>query len=78
MLWAEQWEAGEPRRERQTENDQQWVVQSAGEHQPGAGAGPGTAGYAAGTGLPATTGERNVRISIVCINCFPAVCKQMP
>lgn len=57
---AEQWEAGEPRGERQAEDDQRRAVPSAGEHEPGAGAGPGTAGHAAGAGHPAAPGERAV------------------
>lgn len=64
MQRAEQREAGEPRGERQAEDDQRRAVASAGEHQPGAVAGPGAAGHAAGAGRPAAPGERDVGIRI--------------
>ncbi len=63
---AEQWEAGEPRGERQAEDDQRRAFSSAGEHEPGAGARPGAAGPAAGAGGPAATGERDVGIRTFC------------
>lgn len=70
MPRAEQREAGEPCGERQAENDQRRAVPSAGEHQPGAGAGPGAAGHAAGGGGAASSGEGDVGICTLCLYVF--------
>lgn len=60
---AEQREAGEPRGERQAEDDQRGAVPRSGEHQSGAGSGSGSAEHAAGAGGQTAAGERDVGIT---------------